>query len=267
MIAVSTLFGLVVLIREVGGWWPAVAAPVASVLVIALTFVGPLLMEPLFNRFEPLADNQLAGELRALSARAGVPVSSVLVADASRRTRRQNAYVSGLGATRRVVLYDTLLAESPPDNVRLVTAHELAHRRERHVAIGSTLGAASAAAFVLLLWALLSSESVLAAIGADGAADPRIGAFVLLVARATGLITLPLGSALSRRWERDADRISIELTRDPEAYESVHRELATSNLSDLEPPAFFYRFTFSHPTAPERVLMARKTADTFASVG
>jgi STE24 endopeptidase len=264
-ITVITVFGLVVLARELDGWWPAVAAPVAFVLVILLTFIGPVVTEPLFNRFEPLEDNELANDLRALSAQAGVPVRQVLVADASRRTRRQNAYVSGLNKTRRVVLYDTLVDTSPPGNVRLVTAHELAHQREHHVAIGSLLGATSAAAFVLLLWALLSSTAVLDAIGASGAADPRIAPFVLLVGRVVGLVTLPFGSWLSRRWERVADRVSLELTSDLASFESVHRELALSNLADLEPPTTFYSLTFSHPTAPERIIAARQTAVGLAS--
>ena len=161
---------------------------------------------------------------------------------------------------RRVVLYDTLLEESGPEEVRVVTAHELAHRRERHVAKGTALGAAAAAAFVLILWGLLSWPTLLAALDASGANDPRIAPFVLLVARGLSLLTLPLGAALSRSWEREADRISLTLTDDLAAFESIHRRLARSNLADLYPPRAMYVLLFSHPSAPERLAAARRAA-------
>src|SRR5919199_1030405 len=124
--------------------------------VLALGFVGPVLLEPLFDRFAPLRDGELADDLRALAARAGVPVRDVLVAEASRRTRKENAYVSGLGRTRRVVLFDTLLRGNEPRAVRLVVAHELGHRRDRHVVKATVLAMAAAAAGVLVVWASVS---------------------------------------------------------------------------------------------------------------
>src|SRR5581483_4646584 len=100
---------VVALGRALPGWWPLPAAAGLALLIVLLAFVAPVVLEPLFNRFEPLADERLAAELRELAAKAGVPIRDVLVADASRRTTKSNAYVSGLGATRRVVLWDTLL--------------------------------------------------------------------------------------------------------------------------------------------------------------
>ena len=260
VVTTAALFALVASARWLGGAWPAVAAPGAAALVVILGVLGPILFEPLFNRFRPLDDEQLSEELQGLASRAGVPIQSVLIADASRRTRKQNAYVSGLWRTRRVVLYDTLLEESGPEEVGVVTAHELAHRRERSVAKGTALGAAAAAAFVLILWGLLSWPTLLAALDASGANDPRIAPFVLLVARGLSLLTLPLGAALSRSWEREADRISLTLTDDLAAFESIHRRLARSNLADLYPPRAMYVLLFSHPSAPERLAAARRAA-------
>ena len=237
--------------------WPAVAAPGAAVFVLALGFAAPVVLEPIFSRFRPLDDAALAGELRSLAERAGVPVRDVLVADASRRTRRENAYVSGLGATRRIVLFDNLLDESEPRQISLVVAHELGHRLARHVERGTLLAMAGAATVVLVLWALLSWPALLGAIGAFGPADPRVAPFLLLVVSAFELLGLPLGAALSRRWEREADRYSLELTRDPEAFELAHRRLAGANLSDLEPPRAVYALLFSHPIPPERISAAR----------
>jgi STE24 endopeptidase len=257
--AVAVL-GFVALVRALPDGWPAAAAPGAALLVLGLAFVGPIAIEPLFNRFTPLPDAALAGNLRALAQRAGVPVRDVLVADASRRTRKENAYVSGLGATRRLVLFDNLLGDGEPCQIRVVVAHELGHRRARHVARATLLAMAGAAAVVLVLWGLLSWPAVLEAIGASGPADPRATPFLLLVSAVFELVTLPLASALSRRWEREADRFSLELTRDPEAFERAHRRLATANLADLDPPPAVYALLFSHPTPPERISAARAWA-------
>ena len=145
----------VALARALPGWWPAPAAAALALAVLFFSFLAPVVLEPLFNRFRPLANERLAGELRALAERAGVPVRTVLVADASRRTTKVNAYVSGLGSTCRVVLFDTLLEAAGEPEVKLVVAHELGHRRERHVAKATLLGMAGAAAGVVLLWAVL----------------------------------------------------------------------------------------------------------------
>ncbi|MDP9343601.1 MAG: M48 family metalloprotease [Actinomycetota bacterium] len=233
--------------------WRLIAAPAAAGLAVVLSFLAPVVFEPMFNRFRPLADEQLAADLRALSRRAGVPVREVLVADASRRTHKENAYVSGLGRTRRVVVYDTLLARGSPQEVRLVVAHELGHRRERHVALATALGAAGAAVAVVVLWLLLRWHPVLAASGATGPADPRIAPLLLLAATAMELVTLPFGAAVSRRWEAAADRASIELTGDPDGFAGMERNLAVANLLDLAPSRPVYLLLFSHPTPAERI--------------
>src|ERR671935_2759464 len=152
----GAVLGLAGLARWLPRTWPLVAAPGAALLVLVIGFAAPVVLEPLFNRFAPLRDEELADRLRALARRSGVPVRDVLVADASRRTRKVNAYVSGLGATRRVVLFDTLLREAEPREVELVVAHELGHRHARHVAKGTLVGMLGAAAVVVVLWALVS---------------------------------------------------------------------------------------------------------------
>lgn len=242
----AALVPLVGLARALPSLWPLAAAAGAAALVGLLSFVAPVVLEPIFNRFRPLEDERLAGELRELSVRAGVPVRDVLVADASRRTNRHNAYVSGLGRTRRVVVWDTLLRDADPRRVALVVAHELGHRRRRHVALLTALGMLGAAGFVVVLWALPLDV-----------ADPRQVPRILFLGAVLELATLPFGSALSRRLERSADRFSLELTGDRETYVHAFRELALANLSDLDPPRALYLALFSHPTAPERIAAAQ----------
>jgi STE24 endopeptidase len=252
------LVGLIVSARVFPIWWPVVAAVAGALFVLLLGFVAPIVLEPIFNRFRTLDDQALADDLRSLADRAGVPVRDVLVADASRRTRRHNAYVSGLGQTRRIVLWDTLLADSKPAEVRLVVAHELGHRRFRHVACGTTLAMVGTAAYVFALWASLRWAGLRSALDVSGAGDPGIVPFALFFGGLLEVVALPLGAALSRRFERTADRFSLELTGDREGYEDVHRRLAKANLSDLDPPRAYYLVFHGHPTAPERIAAGRK---------
>ena len=227
-------------------WWPAAAAAALALFVLLMSFVAPVVLEPVFNRFRPLEDERLAGELRALAERAGVPIRDVLVADASRRTTRTNAYVSGFGPTRRVVVWDTLLADADEPELKLVVAHELGHRRERHVLKGTLLGMGGAVAAVLLLRVALGT--------------PQPGDFPSAALLFTGveLAALPLLSWVSRRWERQADRSSLELTNDRDAFARAHVALARKNLSDLDPPRLAYLMLFTHPTPPERLALARR---------
>jgi STE24 endopeptidase len=174
-------------------------------------------------------------------------VRDVLVADASRRTTKVNAYVSGIGRTRRVVLFDTLLQAADPAEVQVVVAHELGHRRDGHVAKLTLLAMAGAAAAVAVLWAVLGTRI----------AQPRTLPEALLLLLALEATALPAGAWLSRRWERDADRCSLDLTEEPAAFARAHVELARRNLSDLEPPRLVYLLLFSHPTPPERLALGR----------
>jgi STE24 endopeptidase len=240
------LLGLVGLARALPGWWAAPAAAAFAFATLLLSFLAPVVLEPLFNRSSPLQDVTLAAELRRLAERAGVPIRDVLVQDTSRRTRKANAYVSGLARTRRVVVSDTLLEQASPAEVRLVVAHELAHRRERHVLLGTLLAMAGTVTATVVVWALLGTR----------VGDPRQVPLVLLIGLAIGLISLPALTAISRRWERAADRYSLELTGDKAAYETVFRRLAETNLTDLDPPRLVYLLLFTHPTAPERLAAA-----------
>jgi STE24 endopeptidase len=252
--------GLVGSARAWPSWWPAVAAPGAALLALVLSLLAPLLFERVFNRFWPLPDEELAAELRELSERALVPVRTMLVADASRRTTKHNAYVSGLGPTRRLVLYDTLLNDVPRGELRGVVAHELGHRRFRHVALGTLMAMAGAAAAVLVLWIVLSWEGLVSAAGATGPGDPRVVPLVLLVLWLLEVGSLPWETWVSRRWERAADRFALELTRDGAALEQMHRRLALANLADLDPPPLLYALLFTHPTPPERIAAVRMQA-------
>jgi len=245
VLAAAVWVAAIGLARAFPHWWPLPAAAALALFVLLMSFIAPVVLEPLFNRFRPLEDERLAAELRALAERAGVPVRDVLVADASRRTRRTNAYVSGLGPTRRVVVWDTLLADASEPELKLIVAHELGHRRDRHVLKGTLLGMGGAIVVVLVLWAVL------------GRLQPSDFPNAALLVTGIEIAGLPAISWLSRRWERAADRSSLELTHDLDAFVGAHVALARKNLSDLDPPRLAYMMLFTHPTPPERLALAR----------
>jgi STE24 endopeptidase len=242
--------------------WPLVAAAAAVLLVLALTVAGPVLIEPLFNRFRPLDPGPLRARLLELATAMEVPVRDVLVSDASRRTTRVNAYVSGLGRTRRVVVYDTLLAGTSADpagaadEVALVAAHELAHVRHRDVLWGTVGSAALAAVSVLAVVALLDLEAVRRLFAVTGLGDPLVAPGLLLLGMLGGLLAAPVASAISRWAEARADWVALEVTRDPATAVAVERRLALENRADLRPNRLLLAMFASHPPTMARIAQA-----------
>jgi STE24 endopeptidase len=225
-------------------WWlPASAGSVfAGGLFGAL---APVLLDPLFNDFDPLPEGDTRSDVLALADAAGVKVGEVFVVDASRRTTGANAYVNGLGPSKRVVLYDTLLDRYDREQVRVVVAHELSHVRHRDVLRALALTALIAPATA---WATQELSQTLApAEGGPGLSELTL-AFVA--------VSLPVGlvaGRLSRAVERRADAESLEWSRDPEAFISFQRAVALQNLGDVEPPRWVRVLLASHPPTLERI--------------
>jgi len=265
-VGVGTVLTSVALLAVIGlarlaprTWW-AWAAAVTALLVVLGSFAYPLLVEPVFNRFTPLPAGQLRTDLLALAERDGVPVRDVLVADASRRTTALNAYVSGFGGTRRIVLYDTLVRQASPAEVELVVAHELGHAKRQDVLTGTLLGAVGAGAGVCLLALVLSWGPLLRRVGADGPADPRVVPLVLFLAAAGGLLLSPATNLVSRRIEARADVHSLALTCDVGTFIASEQRLSVTNLSDLKPHPLAYALFATHPSGPQRIALARAYA-------
>ncbi len=254
-IAAVTALGFFGIVRALPRAWPAAAAGFAVALTVGLVYLLPIVYEPLFNRFTPVEPDVRARVL-AVAERASVKVGDVLVADASRRTTRQNAYVSGLGATKRVVLYDTLLAQSTPAEVDLVVAHELAHVAHRDVQRATVVGAAGAALLVMLIWRLVSSAALRDRLGVAGPGDPRLLPFLAFMIAIAALLTLPLQNWYSRSIEAAADRSAIDYTHDPDTAIAVEVGLARSNIANLKPNGFIRWAFFTHPSTLERIQIA-----------
>ncbi|MEU4825894.1 M48 family metallopeptidase [Actinomadura sp. NPDC023710] len=256
-------------------WWTG-AAVGGFVLVVFASFVYPLAVEPVFNRFHSLPAGPLRSDLLAMARRDGVPVEDVLVADASRRTTSLNAYVSGFGSTRRIVLYDTLL-KSPPAQVESIVGHELGHAKRDDVLWGTLVGALGVAGALCLLYLLMTSPRLLRRAGLDpgvpgsggtgpdarrggGAADPRSVALLLALVTAGTTLAAPVQNLVSRRIEARADAHALDLTRDPSTFVSMQHALSVRNISDLNPDTAEYLLWLTHPAGPDRIAMARDWA-------
>lgn len=271
---VFTCIGMLVLValaRWLPRSWPVWAAVLSVLLGALASFVYPVAVEPLFNDFKPLPHGHLRSQILRLADIEGVHVSDVLVADASRQTTTLNAYVSGFGSTRRVVLYDTLLRDTPRPELLLVVAHELGHAKNRDVLEGTVLGVAGGAAGVGLLGLLLSSGWLLRRSGerdADdaggdgspvrrGAADPGVVPLVLALVAVGSLLSSPVQNAISRDVEARADRASLVATGDYKDFVTLQRRLAVASLADPTPPRWSQFWFATHPTALQRIGIAK----------
>lgn len=252
--------GLIAAIRWLPRAWPGAAGAAIAGAVVLFSFVWPVLVEPVFNDFRPMADRERRAELLSLAREAEVEVSEVLVADQSKRTTKENAYVSGFGSTKRIVIWDTLLDRASFEEVKLVTAHELGHRRFGHVEWGTGIGALASGLAVGVLWWLLRTPGVLAAARAMSPGDPRIIPLVILAATVMTFVTAPVGNRISRAFEERADRFALDLTGDRETYVAAQRGLALRNLGDLDPGPIAYRFLYTHPPAAERLSYAEPSS-------
>lgn len=259
-ITAPVLLGAVALARTFPRWWWVGAAALAALITVAVSFLYPVLVEPVFNSFTPLEAGPLKTSLLDLAREDGIGVRDVLVADASKRTTALNAYVSGIGSSRRIVVYDTLLKAATPQEVRLVVAHELSHVKHRDVLCGTLLGALAAAMGVCFLGAALQSSGLLSRAGARGAGDPKIVALVLALAVLATVISGPVLNLVSRRVETHADVGALDLTHDPATFIDTERRLALSNIASLGPNRIAYFLFSTHPSTSERIALARAWA-------
>jgi STE24 endopeptidase len=244
--------------------WPAVAGVALGALVMLGSFVYPVLVEPAFNQFTPLPDGTLRTQILHLADVEHVHVDDVLVADASRRTTTLNAYVSGYGSTRRVVLYDTVLHDLPRDQVLAIVAHELGHAAHDDVLVGSVLAALGTTLGIGLLGLVLPASSRPG--DGRGLRDPATVPRVLALVAVASFLSSPVSNGLSRLVETRADVDSLEATRDAPAFDRMQKELALHSLSD-DPPAITQFWFGSHPTTLERIAIGRQLGRSFRSQG
>lgn len=244
---------LYAVIRATDLWW-LYGWLLFSGFTVLLGLLWPVVIAPVFNKFEPLADATLARRIRTVAQKAGLNVSAVLVADASKRSRAGNAYVAGLGKTRRVVLFDTIL-DWPPEVVEQVVAHELGHWKHAHLRRKLPVLVMAQLVMFVATYLLLQWDWLLEVAGVTNVQDPASLPLFLAVFPLTYVVTQLVASWLSRADERQADIHALEVLDDPERFSEVFRRLAERNKADVD-PSRWKRVTAAHPPIAERLAMA-----------
>lgn len=242
-------------------WWAIVSAAMIP-LTVLLAQLYPVLIAPLFNKYEPLKDNDLAERLKRIAEESGIHVAEVLQMDMSRQTKKANAFFAGLGRTKRIVLADTLLEEFTPEEIEVILAHEIAHQAHRDIWRFIALGSGFTVALSWLVDRL--GRGMLARfgrqIGTRQLGDIATMPLLMWLLSLAGLILGPIQNWYSRRIERRADAFALDLTRDPASFGSAMTRLAAVNLADPAPPALVRYLLYSHPPIVERIDHARAFA-------
>jgi len=248
---------LYAVMRSFDQWWIAGWA-IATALVVVLTFLYPVVIMPRFNKFEPLEPGDLKTRIDRVADRAGEQISGSFTMDASRRTKRDNAFVAGFGPTKRVVIYDTML-DHPASLIEQVVAHEIGHYRLKHIPKTAVFQAVLfLAVFAFLGW-WTSWSTGLDWAGVSEIGDPGSLPYLLVGFGIAVKVTSYAQAYYSRSKERQADLEALELLGDPDAFIDVWRRMAPKNKAELE-PSFKKRLEASHPAIAERMAFGREWA-------
>ncbi len=258
---------LLLLIERAGEMWWLPAWVFVTLFQLLIAYIAPVVIFPLFNKFEPLQDEALRDDIFALARKAGFPLGGVFQVNASLRSTHSNAYFAGFGKNRRIALFDTLLEQLHPHQILAVLAHEIGHWKKRHVLKGlvegillSGLGLA-VVAWVLdrpWLYTVVGMEDLYRTVGPVGPVA-AVGLYVFgVVASPLGLLLSPIANGISRRREYEADAYSLELYDHPTALEEGLIRLTEKNLSNLFPHPLAVIFYYSHPPLLQRVEAIRQ---------
>jgi Zn-dependent protease with chaperone function len=235
-------------------WW-LYTSLLAVPLIFVVALVVPIWVEPLFNHYGPMKDRQLESQILALADRAGIEGSRVFEVDKSKDTKAVNAYVTGFWNTKRIVLWDTLLAKLQPGEVRFVMAHEMGHYVLGHVVQGILL---SSLGILLSLYVVYRLSGFLidrfqGRFGFDRLSDVASLPLILVLVQVVSLVVTPLALAYSRHIEHEADRFGLELTQNNHVAATAFVKLQTENLGIPRPGVLYMLWRGSHPSLGDRI--------------
>lgn len=243
---------LLVILHAGRSWW-LWAWGVYFCFQFLILVLYPVLIAPLFNTFTPMEDHPLAARIRDLAERQGLRVKGVFRMDAGKRSRHTNAYLAGLGKTKRIVLFDTLLEAHGDEEILAVLAHEIGHLKKRHMLKQLILSGAASAGLFCLAAAAMAWPGLYESFGFS-ASTPYVG--LLLVGflwAPLGFFLSPLPMALSRRFEKAADEYGARVMGGPEALIGALKRMVVDNLSNLFPHPLYVLFHYAHPPVPQRI--------------
>lgn len=262
-LAIATILGGLVIAAALSliawspAWWWLWVWSFLFLFGIFMMYISPYVIEPLFFKFEPLSVEGLEDRIRSVMEKAGLKVSRVFQVDASRRSRHSNAYFTGIGKVKRIVLFDTLLKQMDQDEIVAVLAHEVGHWKKRHVLKRIIMSEVLAFIGIYLAYRLLQWDGLPGLLGLEQVSFyAQIVILGFLGSLAMFPVT-PLFSYLSRLDEREADRFASDLTGNPDAMASSLVKLSKENLSNLHPHPLYAAFYYSHPPVVQRIRQLR----------
>jgi len=220
---------------------------------IILLWLYPVLIAPLFNKFEPIKDEALREKINALMDKAGLKTKGIYQVDEGKRSKHTNAYFTGIGKTKRIVLYDTLLSSHTPDEIIAVLAHEIGHWKKKHILKQLSFMIITSLVLLYFIYLIVNWSFLYSAFGLK-VTPVYAGLFLVsLYLSSAGYFLSPLGAAVMRRYEREADKTAWELTGTSEPMISALKRLAKDNLTNLHPHPLYVWFYYSHPPLIERI--------------
>ena len=249
---------LLVMVRYMGSLWWVWAWLIFFLFQLLMTIIYPTVIAPMFNKFIPIQNEELAYKIRDLSTKQGLTIKGIFQMDAARRSRHTNAYFSGLGKAKRVVLYDTLLEAHEEDEILAILAHEMGHLKRNH--IKKQLFIMGLFSFILLYLAskMITWETMYTSFGFSVMPEYAGLFLVAILWEPIGFFLSPIGMAISRKFEREADRYTYRVLKTTEPLINALKKMACDNLSNLRPHPFYVWFNYSHPPILERIEHLKK---------
>lgn len=236
-------------------WWLYFSVAIICVAVL-LARIAPTLLFPLFYKFTPVSNDDIRSRIETLLAANNIDIRGIYSFNMSKDTRKANAGFTGIGKSRRILLSDTLLENFSPEEIEVIFAHEIGHYVKRHILKNIFLSSA-VILLTFYLCGLLYAETV-AHMGFSTLYQIDAIPVLLLYLSVFGFVCMPLTNAISRRYERQADRIAIEFTRGRDAFISGMEKIARLNLAEIQPHPLVEFLLYSHPSIAKRIDFARK---------
>jgi len=241
--------GIYALMVYIPKYWWIISSAVLAIFIVAITYLYPILIDPLFYKFEKLKDTNFQEQIINIAGKAGIEVKEVLVADASRKTNKANAYFTGIGGSKRIVVFDNLINNFSRKETLSVIAHEIGHWYNWHIFKSIIIGIISGTAGLFLINAVFTYSNMVG--------DFKSILIIILLISIISFLSLPLQNAVSRTFERQADNFAMKATENPDAQIQLMLKLAESNLSNVSPHWYIKYFLYSHPPIMERIEAAK----------
>ena len=241
--------GIYTLMVYIPKYWWIISSAVLAIFVVAATYLYPILIDPLFYKFEKLKDTNFQEQIINITGKASIEVKEVLVADASRKTNKANAYFTGIGGSKRIVVFDNIINNFSRKEALNVIAHEIGHWHYWHIVKSIIIGIISGTAGLFLINAVFTYSNMVG--------DFKSILVIILLISIISFLSLPLQNAVSRTFERQADNFTMQATENPDAQIQLMLKLAESNLSNVSPHWYIKYFLYSHPPIMERIEAAK----------